>query len=64
MFRILLIVVLIFYALYKLGLFRVFAGSAKDGYSDPNNIKRKPPGGNVNIDSAPDRGARKPNIKG
>lgn len=64
MFRILLIITLVFYALYKLGLFRVFVGSVNEGYRDRENMKRKPPGGNVNIDSAPDRGTRKPDFKG
>ena len=64
MFRILLIFVLIFYALYKLGLFRVFTASVKDGYRDPDNINRKAPGGNVNIDATPPKEKRKADFKG
>lgn len=64
MVRILLIFVLIFYALYKLGLFRVFSASVKDGYRDPGNINRKAPGGNVNIDIAPPKEKRKTDFKG
>jgi hypothetical protein len=44
--------------LYKLGLFRVFVGSVKQGYSDPNDLKKRS-GGNINIDSAPPKEKRK-----
>lgn len=64
MFRILLIVILIFYALYKLGLFRVFAGSINDGYRDGDQVNRKPPGGNVNVDKAPPKDKRNGEYKG
>lgn len=64
MFRILLIFVLIFYALYKLGLFRLFMGSVKQGYTDPGSINRKPPGSNVNVDTAPPIEKRKGHVKG
>ena len=53
MFRILLIVTLLFYLLYKLGLFRVFVGSVNDGYREQGNINRRPPDSNVDIDNAP-----------
>ena len=41
-------------------------GSVNEGYRyrDRENIKRRPPDGNVNVDSAPDRGTRKPEFKG
>lgn len=64
MFRILLIFALIFYALYKLGLFRVFTASVKDGYHEPGNINRKAPGSNVNIDTPPQKEKRKTDFKG
>jgi hypothetical protein len=64
MFRILLIFVLIFYVLYKFGLFRVFVGSVKQGYTDPGSINRKPPGSNVHVDTTPPIEKRKGNIKG
>jgi hypothetical protein len=58
MLRILLLFVLIFYVLYKLGLFRVFVGGVKQGYADPNDLNKRS-GGNVNIDSAPPKEKRK-----
>jgi hypothetical protein len=64
MLRLLLLFVLIFYALYKLGLFRVFAGSVKQGYDEPDTIRRKPPGSNVHIDRAPPKEKSKPVVKG
>jgi hypothetical protein len=54
MLRILLIIVLVVYALYKLGLFRVFVINAKQGY-DPQKVNHKPTDSNVNIDNAPPR---------
>lgn len=63
MFRILLLIILICYALYKLGLFRVIVGSAKDGYREPGN-SRRPSDGNVNVDSAPPKGKRKSDFDG
>jgi hypothetical protein len=62
--RILLILVLFLYLLYKLGLFRVFVGSVKQGYHDSDAIKRKPPGSNVNVDAAPPKEKTKPVVKG
>ena len=62
MLRLLLIFILFFYVLYKLGLFRVFAGSVRQGYQDPEGIRGKHPGGNVNIDKAPPKEKRKGNI--
>ena len=53
MFRLLLILVLIFYVLYKLGLFRVMVTNARDGYQEGGNSSRRPADGNVNIDSVP-----------
>lgn len=58
MLRILLLFVLIFYVLYKLGLFRVFVGSVKQGYSDPDNLNKRS-GSNVNIDSVPPKEKRR-----
>ncbi|MBX2944743.1 MAG: hypothetical protein KF725_02820 [Cyclobacteriaceae bacterium] len=57
MFRILLLFILIFYVLYKLGLFRVFAGGVKQGYFDSGNPNQRA-GGSVNIDSAPPKEKR------
>ncbi|MBX2960992.1 MAG: hypothetical protein KF687_00695 [Cyclobacteriaceae bacterium] len=62
MFRIILLFVLIFYVLYKLGLFRIFIAGARQGYENPESINRKPPGSNVNIDNPPPK--RKGDFKG
>lgn len=59
MFRLLLILILLFYVLYKLGLFKVFVHQVKDGYNDPD---RGP--GQVNIDQHPPKKKKKPNLKG
>lgn len=64
MLRLLLIFVLIFYALYKLGLFRVFTASVKQGYKEPRTFRQKPPGSNVNVDVAPPKEKTKPVVKG
>ena len=63
MFRILLIVVLLFYLLYKLGLFRIFVSSVNDGYREQGNINRRPPGSNVDVDKTPE-GKPKTKFKG
>lgn len=64
MLRLLLIFTLIFYVLYKLGLFRVFVGSVRQGYRDPEEINRPRPGSNVNIDSVPPKDKRQGNVQG
>jgi hypothetical protein len=64
MFRILLIVILLFYLLYKLGLFRVFVSSVNDGYREQGNSNRRPPGSNVDIDETPPEGKPKNKFKG
>jgi hypothetical protein len=64
MFRLLLILTLVVYLLYKLGLFRVFVGSVKQGYRDPESVNRKPSGDNVHIDSAPAKDKPKSDYKG
>ena len=50
MLRFLLIIILIGYALYKLGLFRVQVGPPRPGNHDQG---RRSQGGDVNIDSTP-----------
>lgn len=59
MFRLLLILVLLFYVLYKLGLFRVFVHQVKDGYRENN---RGP--GQVHVDGNSPKQKKKPNLKG
>ena len=56
MWKTLLIVILVFYILNKLGLFRVYVQSngRTHRYSSPNS-HRKPADGNVNIDSMPEK---------
>jgi hypothetical protein len=58
MFRILLILVLIFYLFYKLGLFKIFAGSVREGY-DEQKVNKRPPNSNLNVDSVPKENQRK-----
>lgn len=53
MLRFLLILALIGYVLYKLGLFRPFTHPEVRSHGPNRNFNRKPPGGNVNIDSVP-----------
>ncbi len=62
MLKILLIVVLIIYALNKLGLFRIFVQSNK-GYDDRQH-HRPPNDGNVNIDNNPNQNRKKSDFKG
>jgi hypothetical protein len=57
MIKILLIVVLIIYALNKLGLFRIFVQSNR-GY-DGRQSQQRPNDGNVNIDNNPNNHNRK-----
>jgi hypothetical protein len=59
MFRLLLILILLFYLLYKLGLFRVFVHQVKDGYNNP-----PPRPGQVNIDGHPPKQKKKTGFKG
>jgi hypothetical protein len=59
MLRFLIIFTLIFYVLYKLGVFRAFSS----GYSENNN-NRRPPNGNVNVDSAPQKEKKRSSFKG
>ena len=59
MFRILLIIALTCYALYKLGLLRVGIHSEVRGGNSHSNFNRRPSDGNVNIDSMPPRGKKK-----
>jgi hypothetical protein len=53
MLRLLLIIILIIYVFYKLGIFRIFSGSVRQGYSDQARDSRRPPNSNLNVDSAP-----------
>ncbi|HLT81443.1 MAG TPA: hypothetical protein VKZ86_10460 [Cyclobacteriaceae bacterium] len=59
--RILLIIALVGYVLYKLGIFRLLLGTSMRG----QNHFRRPNDGNVNIDSVPpDKQSRKAGFKG
>jgi hypothetical protein len=62
MLRLLLIFILIFYVLYKMGLFRVFVSNAREGYQGSQKHNR-PPNSNVNIDSNPSQ-KKKSDYKG
>jgi hypothetical protein len=53
MLRFVLITALIGYILYKLGFFRPFTHPGVRGDEPHRNFSKKPPGGNVNIDSVP-----------
>ncbi|HLT82454.1 MAG TPA: hypothetical protein VKZ86_15605 [Cyclobacteriaceae bacterium] len=60
--RILLIIALVGYVLYKLGFFRILLGSSMRGQG---HQFRRPGDGNVNIDSRPaDKQSRKASFKG
>ena len=61
MLKFLLIVVLIIYALNKLGLFRIFVQSNR-GYDDRQY--HRPNDGNVNIDNNPGQNRKKSDFKG
>lgn len=62
MFRLLLIITLLVYLLYKLGLFRVFIGGVNDGYRERKDSQ--PRGGNVNVDGPTPKGKPKSDFKG
>jgi len=53
MIRILLIITLLFYVLYKFGFFRALSSGYNEGQI------RRPPNGNVNVDSAPQQKEKK-----
>jgi hypothetical protein len=55
MLRLLLIFALVGYVLYKLGLFKIFTSNQVRGQQPHGNFNRRPPGGNVNVDSAPNQ---------
>jgi hypothetical protein len=59
MLRYLIIGVLIFYVLYKMGVFKAFI----TGYNEPSN-QRKPSNSNVNVDNAPPKEKKKSTFKG
>jgi hypothetical protein len=59
MIRYLIIGVLIFYVLYKMGVFRAFI----TGYNEPTN-QRKSPASKVNVDNAPPKEKKKSTFKG
>ncbi|MFZ2906217.1 MAG: hypothetical protein WAZ98_08445 [Cyclobacteriaceae bacterium] len=58
MLRILLIITLLFYVLYKFGFFRALSS----GYNEGQN--RRPPNGNVNVDSTPQKEKKRSDFKG
>jgi hypothetical protein len=55
MLKTLIIITLILYVLYKLGVFRAFVS----GYSEPTSQNR-PPQSKVKVDSTPQKEKRKP----
>lgn len=54
----LIIGILIFYVLYKMGVFRSFVS----GYNEPTN--RRPPNGNVKVDNASPKEKKRQTFKG
>jgi hypothetical protein len=62
MLKVLLIIVLVIYALSKLGLFRIFVQSNQRGHYGQSNGHRPPGDGNVNIDNIPNQ--KKSDFKG
>ncbi len=60
MLRLLLIVSLIFYVLYKFGFFRALSQGARR----QQNFDRKPPNGNVNVDAPPPKEKKRSDFKG
>lgn len=61
MLRLLLIISLVGYVLYRLGLFKIFTHTEVRGHRPNNNFNRRP--GNVNVDSNPKQ-KKDSNIKG
>jgi hypothetical protein len=59
MFRLLLILALLFYVLYKLGLFRVFVHHVKDGLNENNRGQ-----GQVHVGRNSPKQKKKPDLKG
>lgn len=59
MLRLLLIISLVVYVLYKLGVFRIFMNTQVRGNGQPRNFNRRPYDGNVNIDAEPDAKKKK-----
>lgn len=53
MLRFLLIISLIVYVLYKLGIFRIFISNQVGGPNRGGIFDRRPPDSNVNVNSAP-----------
>lgn len=65
MLRLILIISLVGYALYKFGFFRVYTHSeSRGGRSSNPNFNRRPADGNVNIDSVPEEKKKKTDFKG
>jgi hypothetical protein len=56
MLKILIILILIFYVMSKLGFFRAFS----QGVNSSSGDRPRPAGGNVNIHSVPKKDTRKP----
>lgn len=63
MLRILLIITLVGYVLYKFGFFRISTHSTVRGNPSNPNFNRKTDG-NVNIDSVPDKEKKRSTFKG
>jgi hypothetical protein len=62
--RVFIFVLIAIYLLYKLGILR-FNFRAEVGGQNPNrNFTRKPPDGNVNVDSVPPKEKQKKDFKG
>lgn len=64
MLRLLIIFILIGYLLYKLGFFRVYVHSNMRDREPNRDFNRRPPDGNVNIDSVPQKEKKQSEYKG
>ena len=60
MYRLLLILSLFFYVLYKFGFFRALSQGARG----EQRTNRNPPNSNVNIDAEPPKDKKRSNFKG
>jgi hypothetical protein len=58
-FKYLIICTLVFYVLYKMGVFRAFVS----GYNEPTST-RKPPNSNVRVDNPPQKEKKRSTFKG
>lgn len=64
MVRFLLIMSLIVYVLYKLGVFRIFMSNQVGGPNQGRTFNRRPPDSNVNVNSASSKNKKGSDFKG